>query len=181
MQVASESAWRVFIAIAAQSQHQPSHRIRGIAAVFEQLFEIAITRDGLILLERFDQIVEQDLREVRAARRFLSARQIPDARRGPHTSPAIRSRHHVKQPQALRGVADLIAQIVRPAAEGIDVVEVLMQPLGQQEADDVEIFVVMGRQPARVSQRSRRETTRVPSLRETPGMRWDARNTALKG
>ena len=56
-----------------------------------------------------------------------------------------------EQAQALRGIADFVAQIVRPAAEGIDVVEILMQPLGQQEADHVEILVVMGGQPARVA------------------------------
>ena len=55
-----------------------------------------------------------------------------------------------EQAQALARVADLVAQIVRPAAERVDVVEILMQALGQQEADDVEIFVVMGGQPAGV-------------------------------
>ena len=55
-----------------------------------------------------------------------------------------------EQPQAFGRVADLVAQIVRPAAEGVDVVEILMQALGQKKADDVEVFVVMGGQPARV-------------------------------
>ena len=55
-----------------------------------------------------------------------------------------------EQAQALGGIADLVAQIVGPAAEGVDVVEILVQALGQQEADDVEIFVVVGGQPARV-------------------------------
>ena len=60
------------------------------------------------------------------------------------------SRHQAEQAQALGAVADLVAQIVGPAAEGVDVVEILMQPLGQQEADDVEILVMMRGQPARV-------------------------------
>jgi hypothetical protein len=36
-----------------------------------------------------------------------------------------------QQPQALGTVADLIRQVVRPAAEAVDVVEILMQPLGE--------------------------------------------------
>src|SRR5437764_1380762 len=58
-----------------------------------------------------------------------------------------------EQAQALLRVSDLIAQIVSPAAECINVVEILMQALGQQEADHVEIFIMAGNQPARVCQR----------------------------
>jgi hypothetical protein len=47
-------------------------------------------------------------------------------------------------------VADLVAQIVGPAAKGVDVVKVLMEPLRQQGAGDVEILVVVAREPARV-------------------------------
>ena len=43
-----------------------------------------------------------------------------------------------EQPQALGGIADLVGQIVRPAAVGVHVVEILMEALGQQKADDVE-------------------------------------------
>src|SRR5438477_6930411 len=55
-----------------------------------------------------------------------------------------------QQTKALGSVADLVAQVVSPAAEGIDVVEVLMQALRKQEGDNVEVFVVMGGEPARV-------------------------------
>ena len=60
-----------------------------------------------------------------------------------------------EQAQALRRVADLVAEIVRPAAERIDVVEILMQMLGQQEADDVKVLVMGGGEPARVGERLR--------------------------
>ena len=56
-------------------------------------------------------------------------------------------------------IADLVAQIVGPAAERVDVVEILMQALGQQEADDVKIFVVVGGQPARVCSRFARASS----------------------
>jgi len=55
-----------------------------------------------------------------------------------------------QQAQAFGGVADLVAEVVSPAAEGVDVVEILMQPLGQQERDHVEIFVMPGGQPTRI-------------------------------
>src|SRR5271166_3010732 len=58
-----------------------------------------------------------------------------------------------EQTQALLRVANFIAQIIGPAAECVDVIEVLMQPLGQQEADHLEILVVVGCQPARVLKR----------------------------
>ena len=67
-----------------------------------------------------------------------------------------------EQAQTLLLVADLVAQIVGPAAEGVDVVEILVQALGQQEADDVEILVVMGGQPARVGFGFRRRCSGPP-------------------
>ena len=59
----------------------------------------------------------------------------------------------LQQAQAFAAIADLVAQIVGPAAVRVDVVEILVQALGQQEADDVEILVVMGGQPAGVGER----------------------------
>ena len=48
-------------------------------------------------------------------------------------------------------VAYLVAQVVRPAAVGVEIVEMLVQPLRKQPRDHVEILVVMRRQPARVA------------------------------
>src|SRR3954471_3404034 len=53
-----------------------------------------------------------------------------------------------QKPESLRFVGDFIAQIIGPAAEGVDVVEVLMEVLRQQKADYVEILIVMGGEPA---------------------------------
>src|ERR1039457_5702043 len=55
-----------------------------------------------------------------------------------------------QQAEALGAVANFIAQVVGPAAERIDVIEVLVQAFRQQEGDDVEILVVMRCEPARV-------------------------------
>ena len=58
-----------------------------------------------------------------------------------------------EQAQAFRPVSDFVAKVVRPAAVGIHVEEILVQPLGKQKARHVKVFVVMGGQPARVSLR----------------------------
>ena len=63
-----------------------------------------------------------------------------------------------EQTQAFPGVSDLVRQIVGPAAERVDVVKILMQTLGKEEADDGKIFVVRPRQifARRVRARERR-------------------------
>jgi hypothetical protein len=48
----------------------------------------------------------------------------------------------IEQRQRLRAVADLIAQIVRDAAVGIDGMKVRAQRLGQKPRSHVEVFVV---------------------------------------
>ena len=130
-------------------QHQAAHGIRRAAAIFEQFIPVRITRDALILLECADQVREELLGQIVLSRRAFQ--------RDKHGMLHLARVHRfqlvappAEQAQALGRVADLVAQIVRPAAEGIDVVEILMQPLGQQKTDDVEIFVMMGGQPARV-------------------------------
>ena len=86
-----------------------------------------------------------------ALRPCPAARRTPDASRGRRTWRRSSSRHQASRRRLSARVADLVAQIVGPAAEGVDVVEILVQALGQQEADHVEIFVVMRGQPARVA------------------------------
>ena len=49
--------------------------------------------------------------------------------------------------------ARLVAQVIRPAAVRIHIVEILMQVLRQQEADNLEVFVVAGRKPLVVGER----------------------------
>src|SRR5690242_17076677 len=43
-----------------------------------------------------------------------------------------------------------IAQIVGPAAIGVDVIKILVEPPGQEEADYVKILVVVGSEPVRI-------------------------------
>src|SRR5467141_3956439 len=55
-----------------------------------------------------------------------------------------------EQFERARRAGDFVAEIVGPAAIGIYVVEMLMEVLWQQPGHDVEIFVVMGGEPAGV-------------------------------
>ena len=59
----------------------------------------------------------------------------------------------VQQLERAGGIGNFVAQIVGPAAVGVDIVEMLVQARGQQPGDHVEIFVVMRGQPARVALR----------------------------
>ena len=56
----------------------------------------------------------------------------------------------IKKLERAQGISDLVAQIVRPAAIGIDVVEMLMKSFGEQPGNDVEVFVMMRGEPSRV-------------------------------
>ena len=97
-----------------------------------------------------DQIGEGLARNARGARTVPRSATNTGCVARPWYMASSSPRHQVEQAQAFGAVADLVAQIVGPAAIGVDVVEILVQALGQQEADHVEIFVVVGGQPARV-------------------------------
>ena len=58
-----------------------------------------------------------------------------------------------KQLKAPRRVVELVAEVIGPAAERIDVKKVLLKLLRKQKAGDVEILVVMCRKPPGVGQR----------------------------
>ena len=103
----------------------------------------------MILFEGRDQIREELLRQAVFPRRVFQ--RDKDGMMNPANSHRVQfAPPPGQQPQAFGGVADFVAQIVRPAAERIDVVEILVKPLGQQEGDDVKILVMAGCQPARV-------------------------------
>ena len=56
----------------------------------------------------------------------------------------------IEQFQSALCVRNLIAQVIRPTAVGVKIVEVLMEFFWQQPACDVKVFVVVGCEPARV-------------------------------
>ena len=50
-----------------------------------------------------------------------------------------------------RGILDFVADVVRPAAVGVDIVKMLMQAAREEPGNDAKIFVVMCGEPARVA------------------------------
>ncbi len=159
------------IGVSAQAQHQPADRVGRIAAVGEQVLVGRIARHGLVLHEGADQIGERLLRNLMPVDRAAQSDE--------HRMAGAPGVHLIQllappgqQAQALLLVADLIAQVVGPAAEGVHVIEILVQALGQQKADDVEVLVVMGGQPARVSFRVGDVVAGGHGLRRAHEVRW---------
>jgi hypothetical protein len=64
-----------FVIVTAQREHQPPHRIRRTPAVIEQLLEIAVARDGLVLLEGADQIHKRTHRKRMPRERVLESHE----------------------------------------------------------------------------------------------------------
>src|SRR2546428_4156492 len=56
----------------------------------------------------------------------------------------------MEQIQSARRFGNFIAKIIGPTAVGVEVVEMLVQRFGEEPRYDIEIFVVMRGQPARV-------------------------------
>ena len=57
----------------------------------------------------------------------------------------------IEQLESTLAVGNFVAQIIRPAAIGVEIVEMLVQPLREQPRNHVEILVVMRREPACVT------------------------------
>ena len=151
------------VAIAADAQHEPSHRIRRAAAVVEHVGPRSVARRHGILTERAQQIVEQRQRKVERANRVTEReRNQLVAIRGPaiidvsdvHVSSSfsaaarwIRSCHRRKLflPFGRRRAA-LVGDVVRDARERIHRRDVRPHRRGQQARRDGKVFVVRSRQ-----------------------------------
>jgi len=140
------------IAIAAKAEHEPPDRVRRVFAILKNFLEAAVARCRLVALERRDEIVKGLDRELMLRCGPLE-RDEHRMRGGAVVHPVQFLPPPCEQAQTLRGIADLVTQIVGPAAKRVDVIEILMQFLGKQEAYDVKIFVVMRREPACVVER----------------------------
>src|ERR1700734_1985420 len=57
----------------------------------------------------------------------------------------------IEQCERSGGIGYFVTQVVRPPAVGVNIVEILMQATRQQPGDNIEILIVMGSQPARVT------------------------------
>ncbi len=139
----------LLVAVAAEIQDQASHGICRIYAITEDGLPVRITLDGLILTESF-----QEVRERLPGNIFCDYRL---AQRDEHRMGWLAFVASIQlmfppgeQFQRARRIGNFVAKIVGPAAVGVDVVEMLMQGLGEEPRNDVEIFVMVRRKPARV-------------------------------
>ena len=149
MQVASESCWRCFVAISANVEDQAADGIRGVDAVIEHGFPGGIALDDLVLAEGFEQIGEGLLRNIFGKNCFAESDE--DGMRGAAVVAGVEfALPPVEQLEGAGGFGNFVAEIVGPAAIGVDVVEMLVQLGGEQPGSYVEIFVVVGGEPAGV-------------------------------
>ena len=138
--------------VTTQTQHQPAYRIRRIAAVVVDLLEAPVTSNGLILDESPDKV----------RKRLPGQRAGPDRILEGHEDrmaclTGVHGLHFgvtpVEQFQASGSIVYLIRQVIRPTAEGVDVVEILVEVFREQERDYVEIFVVVMGEPTGIGER----------------------------
>ena len=116
------------VAVAAEIQHQAAHRIRRIHAVIEHSVPGGIALHALVLSKGPQQIAERLLRNILRANRFTQGNQhrMRRAALGRITQPQLFF-PRIEQIERALAVGDLVAQIVRPAAVGIQIVEMLVQ------------------------------------------------------
>ena len=130
-----------FAELAADVKHQSADRVGTASAVIAELIERVVSLNPLILLEGGDQILERLPGDLAFLDRLLQCDKhgMPGG-----TGVAISqfAPPPVQEFQRSFGSLDFIPQIIRPAAEGIDAVEVLMKLFGKQPGDDGEVFVV---------------------------------------
>ena len=129
------------VAVTAQVEHKVTDRICRVLAISQQVVEARIAGDDLVLTKRCQQVGKLMLRDIEFPHRLAQRDKHGMARLAGIALPQL-GLPLVQQRQRLLLVADLVAQIVGDAAVGIDVVEVLVQMLGQKPRDDREIFVM---------------------------------------
>src|ERR1017187_2731929 len=165
----------LLIGMAAQVEHQAAHRIRRIAAISQYFVPVAVARDGLILHESLDQV----------GKRLAGNSVLPHriAERHKHRMRGAALVHGVQfgappvqQAQAFGAAAHFIAQVVGPAAIRVDVIEILVEALGEQEAHHVEVLVVVGGQPAGVIASFGGRVDTLQGLRRADELDWRKRH-----
>ena len=139
------------IAVSAGIQHQSAYRIGRVLAVSDEVFKALITRRCLVLAKSLEQICKRIPGYVasfyglgqRHKYRVTSAAEIA----------GIKFRFpFVEQLQRKLRISDLIAQIVRDPAVGVDTVEVRLQAPREKPGSNGEVLVMRACQPLAVSE-----------------------------
>ena len=116
------------VVVTSEAEDKAADRVGGVDAVGEEFIPVCVAGDGLVVLEGGDEVREGGYRQ----RMFADGGGEGDedgmgSALVEHTfefgAPPM------KEAEAFGGVADLISKVVGPTADGVDVVEFLMQAL----------------------------------------------------
>ncbi len=126
----------------------------------------------MVLAECSQQIGKGLLGNVFGDYRFAQCDE--DGMRGPAVVTRIEfALPPIKKFEGALFLGNFVAEIVGPAAISIEIVEMLVQILGEQPGDDIEIFVVVSGEPARVLLRrcrgAARSRERDAAISSSPG------------
>src|SRR5579859_6264917 len=137
------------VAIAAEIENETADGIRGVDAVVDDGVPVGIALDGLVLAEGLQQVGEGLLRNVFRDDGLTQC----DENRVPGLVVIAGVEFALPPIEKFEGairVGNFVAEVVGPAAVGVDVVEMLVEFFGEEPGDDVEIFVVVRGEPTGV-------------------------------
>src|SRR5712664_1126177 len=143
---------------------------------------VLIALDGLVLAESFQEIGEGLLGNIFRNDR-LAQRHEDWMRRLAFVTGVQFVLPPMEQFECAVGIGNFVAKIIGPAAVGVDIVKMLVQRFGEQPRYNIEIFVVMRGQPARVFLRFFRRAAglgRMPGDVEFAGMQHQKRWSPCK-
>src|SRR5262249_10651812 len=130
---------------AAERQDEPPDGVCAAAAIVDKLLERFVFADYLVLLESRDQIEKRLCREIE-----LDAGGRQGHEYGMFGAPLVAAADLFAPPReqvlGLRRIAELVPQVIGPSAEGVDVVEMLVEGAGQKPRHDRKILVVRARE-----------------------------------
>ncbi len=137
------------VAIAAEIENEAADGIRGVDAVVDDGVPIGVALYELILAEGLEQIGEGLLGNV-LGENGLAKSDEDGMRWFVFVTRVEFAFPPVEEFDGAIAVGNFVAEIVGPAAVGVDVIEMLVELLGEEPGDDVEIFVVMRGEPTGV-------------------------------
>src|SRR5690348_1580180 len=140
------------VAVAEEIEHEAADRIRGVAAISDDIVPGFVAMNGLVLTKSAKQIAERLDRNFELARGRGKGHQNRMGGRAAEGAldflvPGI------EKLGGAPGVGDFVAKIVGPAAVSIDIVEMPVKARRKQPGNDAKIFVMMRGEPARVALR----------------------------
>lgn len=140
----------LFVAIAAKIEDEAADGIRGKNAVADHGVPSRITLDGLVLAEGAQEIGEGLFGNI-LGRYGLAQREEDGMRRAAVVAIVEFALPPIEEFEGALFLRDFVAEIIGPAAIGVEVVEMLPQPPRQHAAGDGEILVVAAGQPPAVA------------------------------